>query len=46
VAAKETTIMPDELRNAADMTDRNLVAEWEYIGCKSEDMVRTEALAA
>lgn len=38
--------MPDELKNPADMSDHELVAEWECIDCDSENTARTEALAA
>lgn len=38
--------MSDDLKNVADMSDHELVAEWECIDCDSENTVRTEALAA
>jgi len=42
---KETT-MSDEYKNPADMTDQELIAEWNCIDCDSEDTARTDALTA
>lgn len=39
-------MMADEPKNPADMSDHELIAEWECIDCDSEDTARTEALAA
>lgn len=34
------------LKNPGDMSDEELIAEWECIDCDSENAARTEALAA
>jgi len=38
--------MLQDPRNPADMSDHELVAEWECIDSNREDTARTEALAA
>lgn len=37
--------MPEEPKKLADMSDHELIAEWECIECDSENTARSEALA-